>query len=195
MLALKINRQNPPISSPTWSMPPKTAIKMRKSKCVGLKPSFARVNTQASSRVTHWPSARLWPSGPSKTNLPIERVISKNNARAHWKWLHMSVFRPIRSFEKRQNWRRKTAASLNVTMLLCFIFWKRSESLGKVTKQISEKKDKMSENINIGDGLLLTTTFGRFTGIVHQLDKMVKGGDFSLKMITDGDWLTLEQIR
>ena len=53
----------------------------------------------------------------------------------------------------------------------------------------------MSENINIGDGLLLTTTFGRFTGIVLQLDKMVNGGDFSLKMITDGDWLTLEQIR
>jgi len=49
---------------------------------------------------------------------------------------------------------------------------------------LTEKKDKMSENINIGDGLLLTTTFGRFTGIVHQLDKMVKGGDFSLKMIT-----------
>ena len=40
----------------------------------------------------------------------------------------------------------------------------------------------MSENVNIGDTLIVTTSYGRFKGEVYKLNKMANN-DFSLKLI------------
>ena len=49
----------------------------------------------------------------------------------------------------------------------------------------------MSENVNIGDTLIVTTGYGRFKGEVYKLNKMAND-DFSLKMIKVFD---VEKVR
>ena len=50
---------------------------------------------------------------------------------------------------------------------------------------------EMSENVNIGDTLIVTTSYGRFKGEVYKLNKMANN-DFSLKLIKVYD---VEKVR